>query len=79
MPIDNIPPYEVSNVSKFPIPGAHNKPGLVYVAKNCEPKDFPFQVMRDQNQHCDRRMEAAKALLPYCHAMNGGSVKVPKS
>jgi hypothetical protein len=79
MPIDNIPPYEVSNVSKFPIPGAHNKLGLVYVAKNCEPKDFLFQVMRDQNQHCDRRMEAAKALLPYCHAMNGGSVKVPKS
>ena len=43
----------------------------------CEPKDFLFQVMRDQNQHWDRRMEAAKALLPYCHGMKG-SVKVPR-
>jgi hypothetical protein len=40
MPSDNRPPYDLSKVSKFPIPGAHDKPGVVYVAKDCEPKDF---------------------------------------
>jgi hypothetical protein len=69
MPIDNIPPCDVSNVSKFIIPGAHNKPGVVYVAKDCEPIDFLFQVMHDKNQHMERRMEAAKALLPFCHTI----------
>jgi hypothetical protein len=69
MPIDNMPPYHVSNVSKFPIPGAHNKPGVVYVAKDCEPKDFLFQVMHDKGQCMDRRLEAAKALLPFCHTI----------
>ena len=77
MPIDNMPPYDLSKVSKFPTPGAHNKPGVVYVAKDCEPKDFLLQVMHDPQQHWDRRCEAAKALLPYCHSMKG-SVKVPK-
>jgi hypothetical protein len=77
MPIDSIPPYDVSNVSKFPIPGVHNKPGGVYVAKDCEPMDFLFQVMHDKNQHMERRMEAAKALLPYSHDMKD-RVKVPR-
>jgi hypothetical protein len=67
MPSDNRPPYDLSKVSKFPIPGAHNKPGVVYVAKDCEPKDFLLQVMHDKGQHIERRMEAAKALLPFCH------------
>ena len=66
-----------SPTSPIPNPWTHNKPGVVYVAKDCEPKDFLFQIMRDQNQHWDRRMEAAKALLPYCHGMKG-SVKAPK-
>ena len=65
MPSDNRPPYGPSNVSKFPLPGAHNKPGVVYVAKDCEPRDFLLQVMHDKGQHIERRIEAAKALLPF--------------
>ena len=69
MPSDNRPPFDSANVSKFPIPGAHNKPGVVYVAKDCEPKDFLLQVMHDKDQCIERRIEAAKALLPFCHAI----------
>jgi hypothetical protein len=69
MPIDNTPPYDVSNVSKFPIPGAHNKPGVVYVAKDCEPREFLLAVMHNKNQHMERRIEAAKSLLPFCQTI----------
>jgi hypothetical protein len=69
MPSDNMPPYGFPNVSKFPLPGAHNKPGVVYVEKDTEPKDFLLAVMRDKAQPYDRRMEAAKALLPFCHVI----------
>jgi len=72
MSSNNVPPYD-SKVSKFPPPGLSpaRQPGAVYVAPGCEPKDFLFQVMRDQNQHWDRRMEAAKALLPYYRGVKG--------
>jgi hypothetical protein len=69
MPSDNRPPYRPSNVLKFPLPGAHNKPGVVYVAKDCEPRDFLLQVMHDKGQHIERRIEAAKALLPFWHTI----------
>jgi hypothetical protein len=67
MPFDTRPPYDATNVSKFPLPGAHNKPGVVYVAKDCEPMEFLLQVLHDKNQHIERRIEAAKILLPYRH------------
>jgi hypothetical protein len=63
------PPYNAPNVSKFPLPGAHNKPGVVYVASDCEPKDFLMAVMKDPQQPWDRRCEAARALLPFCHVI----------
>jgi hypothetical protein len=69
MPIDNTPPFGSPNVSKFPLPGAHNKPGVVYVEKDCEPMDFLMSVMHDKGQPFERRMEAAKALLPFCHVI----------
>jgi hypothetical protein len=69
MPIDNMPPYDGSNISKFPLLGAHNKLGVVYVAKDCEPREFLLAVIHDKNQHMERRIEAAKSLLPFCHTI----------
>jgi hypothetical protein len=69
MPFDNRPPFDPTNVSKFPLPGAHNKPGVVYVAPDAEPKDFLLAVMHDPQQPWERRIEAAKSLLPFCHTV----------
>jgi hypothetical protein len=65
---DNRPPFYDTKVSKFPLPGIMKPaPNAVFVKADAEPMDFLLAVMHDKNQHMERRLEAAKALLPFCH------------
>jgi hypothetical protein len=55
---------------KFPMPGVLKPaPNAVFVKADCEPMEFLLQVMHDKNQHMERRLEAAKALLPFRHSI----------
>jgi hypothetical protein len=62
--------------SRFPLPGAivpFPQPSQQYggrppppdIEPDAEPLDFLMAVMRDPNQPMDRRMDAAKAAMPY--------------
>jgi hypothetical protein len=70
LPPNSGPPYD-TKVSKFPLPGALpiNRPGVVICKPDAEPMEFLIQVMHDPQQNWDRRVEAAKALLPFCHTI----------
>ena len=62
--------------SRFPLPGAivpfpqnthygNGRPPPPQIEPDAEPLDFLMAVMRDPNQPMDRRMDAAKAAMPY--------------
>jgi hypothetical protein len=63
--------------SRFPLPGAivpFPQPGNQFggripphIEADAEPLDFLMAVMRDPGQPMDRRMDAAKAAMPYRH------------
>jgi hypothetical protein len=63
--------------SRFPLPGAvlpfpqtyryTGNPPPPEVDGDAEPLDFLMAVMRDPNQPMERRMDAAKAAMPYRH------------
>ena len=40
-------------------------------SENLTPLEFMLKIMRDPNEDGDRRMRAAIAALPYCHARKG--------
>lgn len=55
-----------SKPGRFPTPGVWRLDQFL-VDPACEPVEFLLAVMRDETQPFSRRLDAARAVAPYCH------------